>query len=205
MGRVTTGFSMSLDGFVAGPNDVPNNSLGDGGDALFKWYFSGDATQQVPSGNRVFKLTKEGADMIQEASQSVGVLVTARRTFDIAHAWGGKHPMNVPIVVLTHRVPQEWVNKPGSPFTFVTDGVASAIEMAKKIAGDKAVAVGAPSVVKQCLQAGLMDEIHIDLVPVLLFDGIPLFDHLGIQPVDMKIEEVNATAQVVHLTFRILK
>jgi hypothetical protein len=75
----------------------------------------------------VRKMSKEGADSIDEASQSAGVLVTARRTFDIAHAWGGKHPMNVPIVVVTHRVPQKWVNKPGSPFTFVTDGVESAI------------------------------------------------------------------------------
>ena len=204
MGKVTTGFSMSLDGFVAGPNDGPENSLGDGGDRLFKWYFSGDATHEVPSGNRAFKMSKDGADTIQEASQSAGVLVTARRTFDIAHAWGGKHPMNVPIVVVTHRVPQEWV-KPGSPFTFVTDGVASAIEKARQIAGDKAVAVGAPSVVKQCLQAGLMDEIHIDLIPTLLFGGIPLFDHLGIQPIDLEIVEVNATSQVIHLTFRVVK
>ncbi len=204
MGKVTTGFSMSLDGFVAGPNDSPENSLGDGGNRLFKWYFSGDATHEVPSGNRTFKMAKEGAELIQEASQAVGVLVTARRTFDIAHAWGGRHPMNVPMVVLTHRVPQEWV-KPGSPFTFVTDGVESAIEKAKQIAGDKNVAVGAPSVVKQCLQAGLLDEIHIDLVPALLFSGIPLFDHLGIQPMDLQIVEVNATAEVVHLTFRVAK
>ncbi len=149
-------------------------------------------------------MTQDGADMIQAAGQSAGALVTARRTFDIAQAWGGKHPMDVPIVVLTHRVPQEWV-KPGSPFTFVTDGVVSAIEKAKQIAGEKAVAVGAPSVVKQCLQAGLLDEIHIDLVPVLLFDGIQLFDHLGLKPVDMQIVEVNATGEVVHLTFRIIK
>jgi hypothetical protein len=87
-------------------------------------------------------------------------LVTARRTFDIAHAWGGKHPMNVPIVVLTHHIPQEWVDKPGSPFTFVTDGVESAIEKAWQIAREKNIVVGAPSVMKQCLQVGLMDEIH---------------------------------------------
>ncbi len=205
MGKVTTGFSMSLDGFVAGPNDSPDNALGDGGDRLFKWYFSGDATHEVPSGNRTFMMSKEGADMVREASQSAGVLVTARRTFDIAGAWGGKHPMDVPIVVVTHRVPQEWVNKPGSPFTFVTDGVASAIKKARQIAGDKTVVVGAPSVVKQCLQAGLMDEIHIDLIPTLLFSGVPLFDHLGIQPVDLQIEEVNATAEVIHITFRVIK
>ncbi len=204
MGKVTTGFSMSLDGFVAGPNDGPDNALGDGGDRLFQWYFSGDATHEVPSGNRTFKMSKDGADMVKEASQAAGVLVTARRTFDIAGAWGGRHPMDVPIVVLTHRVPQEWV-RPGSPFTFVTDGVESAIAKAREIAGDKTVVVGAPSVVKQCLQAGLMDEIHIDLIPTLLFGGIPLFDHLGIKPVDLQIVEANATAEVVHLTFRVIK
>ncbi len=205
MGKVTTGFSMSLDGFVAGPNDGPENGLGDGGDRLFKWYFSGKATHEVPSGTGTFKMSKDGADLIQEARQSAGVLVTARRTFDIAHAWGGKHPMDVPIVVLTHHVPREWVNKPGSPFTFVTDGLESAIKKAKQIAGDKAVVVGAPSVVKQCLQAGLMDEIHIDLIPTLLFGGISLFDHLGIHPVDLQIVEVNATAEVVHFTFSVIK
>ncbi|HUH96258.1 MAG TPA: dihydrofolate reductase family protein [Anaerolineales bacterium] len=205
MGKVTTGFSMSLDGFVAGPNDGPENSLGDGGDRLFEWYFSGDATHEVPSGNGVFKMSEEGAEMVQEASRSAGVLVTARRTFDIAHGWGGKHPMDVPIVVLTHRVPAEWADKPGSPFTFVTDGVASAIAKARQIAGDKAVVVGAPSVVKQCLQAGLMDEIHIDLIPTLLFDGIALFDHLGIGPVDLQIVEVNATGAVIHITFSVIK
>ncbi|MFZ1041081.1 MAG: dihydrofolate reductase family protein [Anaerolineales bacterium] len=205
MVKVTAGFSMSLDGFVAGPNDGPENSLGDGGDRLFKWYFSGDASYEVPSGNGSFMMSKDGADMVQEASQSAGVLVTARRTFDIARAWNGKHPMNVPIVVVTHDVPQEWINKPGSPFTFVTDGVVSAIEKAKQIAGGKSVVVGAPSVVKQCIQAGLMDEIHIDLIPTLLFGGISLFDHLGIQPVDLQIVEVNATAEVVHLTFRVIK
>jgi dihydrofolate reductase len=205
MVKVTTGFSMSLDGFVAGPNDGPENSLGDGGDRLFKWYFSGDATHEVPSGNGTFRMSKDGADMVQEASQSAGVLVTARRTFDIARAWGGKHPMNVPIVVVTHEVPREWINKPGSPFTFVTDGVVSAIEKARQIAGDKSVVVGAPSVVKQCLQAGLMDEIHIDLIPTLLFGGISLFDHLGIQPVDLQIVEVNATSEVIHITFRVIK
>ncbi|MGE5224759.1 MAG: dihydrofolate reductase family protein [Omnitrophica WOR_2 bacterium] len=196
MGKVTTGFSMSLDGFIAGPNDEV--------DRLFQWYFSGDATHEVASGNEVYKMSEEGAGMIQEASQVTGVLVTARRTFNIAHAWGGKHPLDVPVVVVTHRIPQEWV-KVGSPFTFVTDGIESAIEKAKQIAGDKTVAVGAPSVVQQCLQAGLLDEIHIDLVPVLLFNGIRLFDHLSIKPVDLEILEVTANLGVTHLTYRVVK
>ncbi len=204
MGKVTTGFSMSLDGYVAGPHDDPSNPLGDGGDRLFKWYFSGNANVEVPSGTGTFKMNQDAAEMVMEAGQSVGALVTARRTFDIAGAWGGKHPMNVPMVVLTHDIPQEWV-KPGSPFTFVTDGVEQAIEVARHIAGDKDVAVGAPSIVKQCLKAGLLNEIHIDLIPTLLFDGVSLFDHLGIQPVDLQLLEANATAEVVHLTYRVMK
>jgi len=196
MGKVTIGFSMSLDGFIAGPHDEV--------DRVFKWYFSGDTTHEVASGGQVFKMNEEGADRIQEGGQAAGVLVTARRTFDLAHAWGGKHPMNVPVVVVTHNVPQEWV-KAGSPFTFVTDGVESAIAKAKQIAGDKTVVIGAPSVVKQCLKAGLLDEIHIDLVPVLLFDGIPLFDHLGIDPVDLKIIEVSANPGIIHITYAVVK
>ena len=205
MGKVTSGFSISLDGFIAGPNDSPDNSLGDGGDRLFKWYFAGNADNEVLVGDHVMKMSGEGAGMIKEAAQAAGVLVTARRTFDIARAWGGRHPMNVPMVVLTHRIPQEWV-KEGSPFTFVTNGVESAIATAKKIAGEnKSVVVGAPSVVKQCLNAGLLDEIHIDLVPLLLGNGIRLFGELEIEPTDLKLEEANVSAGVVHLTFSVVR
>lgn len=196
MGKVTTGFSMSLDGFIAGPNDEV--------DRVFKWYFSGENNQEIASGNQVYKMSEEGADMIRGASQMVGVLVTARRTFDVAQAWGGKHPMNVPVVVVTHQIPSEW-DKPGTPFTFVTDGVVNAIKKASEIAGDKTVVLGAPSIVQQCLQAGLLDEIHIDLVPVLLFNGIRLFDHLGIAPADLEIMEVSANPNVIHLDFRVVK
>ncbi len=204
MGKVTTGFSMSLDGFVAGPNDNPENSLGDGGNRLFSWYFVGETPVEVPMGDQTMKMSKEGGEMVKEAAHAAGVLVTARRTFDIAHAWGGRHPMDVPMVVLTHRIPQEWV-KPGSPFTFVTDGVESAIEKAREIAGDKDVVVGAPSVVKQCLNAGLLDEIHIDLVPLLLGKGVRLFDSLDIHATDLKLEDINLSAGVVHMTFSVVK
>ncbi len=203
MGKVTTGFSMSLDGFVAGPNDSPDKPLGEGGDRLFKWY-SSNLESEVPLGEGMMKMSREGAELVQEAGRSAGVLVTARRTFDIANAWGGRHPMDVPIVVVTHSVPPEWANKE-SIFTFVTDGVESAIKKARQIAGDKDIVVGAPSVVKQCLKAGLMDEIHIDLIPVLLFGGVRLFDELGIAPVDMQIIEATANLGVAHITFRIIK
>ncbi len=203
MGKITTGFSMSLDGFVAGPNDTPERPLGEGGDRLFKWY-SSDLESEVPMGEGTMKMSREGADLVQEAARRAGVLVTARRTFEIANAWGGRHPMDVPVVVVTHTIPPEWENKK-SIFTFVTDGVGSAITKARQIAGDKDIVIGAPSVVKQCLKAGLMDEIHIDLIPVLLFDGIRLFDQLGIAPVDMKIVEASANPGVAHITFRVIK
>ena len=113
-------------------------------------------------------------------------------------------PLGVPTFVVTHSVPQEWVYE-GSPFTFVTDGLESAVEQARAVAGDKNVAVGAASIAQQCIRAGLLDEIHIDLVPVLLGDGIRLFDHLGAGPIELESTEVIEGAGVTHLTFRVVR
>jgi dihydrofolate reductase len=194
--KVIAGFSMSLDGFVADPDD--------GVDKVFKWYSAGGTDAEVMAGHGTFQMSREGAEFIEEAGQGAGVLVTARRTFDLAHAWGGKHPMDVPMVVVTHRVPEEWANREGSPFTFVTDGVPKAIEVARQIAGDKDVVVGAPSVTWQCLQLGLLDAINIDLVPVVLGRGIRLFDHLT-SPVELLVTEVSGNRHVTHITYQVLK
>jgi len=196
MGKVIAGFSMSLDGCVADATD--------GVEEVFKWYSAGGADAEVMAGDHAIKMSREAAESIEEAGKAAGVLVSARRTFDIANAWGGKHPMNVPVVVVTHTAPKEWVNRKGSPFTFVTDGVLSAIETAKKIAGDKTVVVGAPSVMQQCLQLGLLDEIHIDLAPVVLGKGIRLFDHLE-EPIELTVTEASGNAHVTHLTYRVVK
>ena len=112
--------------------------------------------------------------------------------------------MDVPVVVVTHTVPQEWV-KDGSPFIFVTDGVERAVDEAKRIAGDKHVAVGAASIAQQCLKAGLLDEIHIDLVPVLLGQGVRLFEHLGTEPRELETTRVIEAPGVTHLRFRVVK
>ena len=114
MSKVIAGFSMSLDGFVADPDD--------GIDQVFKWYSTGGTDAEVMAGDGTFEMSREDAEFIEEAGRGAGVLVTARRTFDLAHAWGGKHPMDVPMVVVTHRVPGEWANREGSPFTFVHRG-----------------------------------------------------------------------------------
>src|SRR5574342_620603 len=172
MGKIAAGFSMSLDGFIAGPGDDTSR--------VFAWMFSGDMDYKVSIGDQDvdLKLSAQSAEDYQERSQETGAIVSGRRMFDVAGAWGGKHPMNVPVVVVTHRIPQEWV-KEGSPFTFVTDGVESAIEKAKEIAGDKNIGVGGADIMRQCLKLGLLDEIGIDLVLVLLGRGVRLFEYLG--------------------------
>lgn len=112
--------------------------------------------------------------------------------------------MDVPVFVVCHSIPLEGV-KQGTPFTFVTDGVKGAIAKAKAVAGDKAVAVGTASIVQQGLKAGLIDEIHIDLAPVLLGKGVRLFAYLGIEPIGLESTQVVATPDVTHLTFRVVK
>ncbi len=198
MGQVITGVSMSLDGFIAGPNDDVQQ--------LFKWYFSGDTEIPVQGGRMVLRVSAKSAQVLEEAfspNAAIGAMVTGRRNFDVARAWGG-HPPFVPTIVVTHRVPQEWV-KEDSPFIFVTDGIESAIRQAKKAAGDKNVAVATASITQQCLEAGLLDGIHIDLVPLLLGDGIRLFDHLGAGPIELELTEVIDAPNVTHLTYRVVK
>jgi dihydrofolate reductase len=204
MGKVIVELSMSLDGFVAGPNDGPDNGLGDGGEALFKWYYSGDTAFPLPGTDMVFRISRASAELLQEEWGAIGAMVAGRRMFDIAHAWGGNPPGGGPCFIVTHTAPQEWL-KEGSPFTFVADGVESAIRQAKQAAGDKNVSVGSASIAQQCIKAGLLDEISIDLAPVLLGAGVRLFDHLGTQPVQLERTRVVEAPEVTHLRFRVVK
>lgn len=203
MGKVVFNITMSLDGFVAGPNDSPENGLGDGGEALFKWYFSGDTEIQISEGTPTLKVSSQSAKILKDAFATYGAGVWGRRTFDIAHAWGG-HPPGLPAFIVTHTVPQEWVYK-GSPFTFVTDGVESAIRQAKKAAGNKNVVLCTASILQQGLKAGLVDEIYIDVAPVLLGGGVRLFDHPGARPIELENIHVIEAPGVTHLGFRIIK
>jgi dihydrofolate reductase len=204
MGKVAVGLTMSLDGFIAGPNDGPGQPLGEGGMRLFDWYSSGDTDYELPGTEMVFRVSQQSAVLLREAHSKMGAFVTGRRTFDITNGWGGSPPLGVPTFVVTHTIPQDWVYE-GSPFTFVTDGVESAVEQAKAAAGDKVVAVGAASIAQQCIKAGLLDEIHVDLVPVLLGDGVRLFDHLGTGPIELESTSVIEAPGVTHLTFRVVK
>jgi dihydrofolate reductase len=204
MSKVIVELSMSLDGFVAGPNDGPENGLGDGGDRLFQWYYSGDTDFPLPGTDMVFKISRASAELLREEWDTLGAMVAGRRMFDIAHAWGGSPPGGGPCFIVTHTAPQEWL-KPGSPFTFVTDGVESAIRQAKQAAGGKNVAASSASIAQQCIKAGLLDEIRINLAPVLLGGGVRLFDRLGAAPIDLERTRVIEAPGVTHLRFRVVK
>ena len=203
MAKVVFNMTVSLDGFVAGPNDNPDNGLGDGGDALFNWYFSGDTEISISEGTPVLKVSRESAELLQQSFETYGAGVWGRKTFDIAHAWGG-HPPGTPCFIVTHNVPQEWVYE-GSPFTFVTDGVDGAIHRAQKAAGNKDVVICTASILQQALNLGLVDEIHVDVAPLLLGKGVRLFDHLDIEPITLERIRVIAAPGVTHFGYRVVK
>ncbi len=205
MGKVAMELSVSLDGFITGPNDGPENGLGDGGERLFAWFEAGDTPFQFQESDPTMHVSAASAAIMREDLPNYGALVTGRRTFDIAHAWGGNPPLGLPTFVLTHgNFPPEWT-QPGSPFTFVTDGLASAIEQAKAVAGEKNISVTAASLVQQAISLGLLDEININLVPVLLGSGRRLFDNLGDAPFDLQQVRVVETPSVTHLRYRVVK
>jgi dihydrofolate reductase len=204
MGRVAVGLTMSLDGFIAGPNDGPERPLGEGGKRLFEWYSGGDTEYELPGTGMVFRISPESVELLREVNERMGAFVTGRRTFDIANGWSGNPPLGIPTFVVTHSVPEEWVYE-GSPYTFVTNGVERAVELAKEAAGDMDVAVGAASVAQQCIRAGLLDEVHVNLAPVLLGGGVRLFEHLETTPIDLESTRVIEAPGVTHLTFRVVK
>jgi dihydrofolate reductase len=204
MGKVAVGLTMSLDGFIAGPNDGPERPLGEGGERLFEWYSGGDTEYELPGTGMVFRISPQSVELLREVNERMGAFVTGCRTFDIANGWGGNPPLGVPTFVVTHSVPEEWIYE-GSPYTFITDGVERAVELAKEVAGDRDVAVGAASIAQQCIRAGLLDEVHANLAPVLLGGGIRLFEHLGTTPIDLESTRVIEAPGVTHLTFRVVK
>ncbi|WP_328415938.1 dihydrofolate reductase family protein [Micromonospora sp. NBC_00389] len=196
MTKVTTGATMSLDGYIADPSHG-------GFEYLFQWYENGDVETPTATPELTFRTSAVSARHIRDLTERTGALVVGRRLFDMTNGWGGRHPLDVPVVVVTHSVPDGWEPENDS-FVFVTDGIESAIERAKTIAGDKEVGVNGGTIATQVIQAGLLDEVHVDLVPVLLGDGIPLFADLKIAPLQLHgpISVVEGTG-VTHLAYRV--
>jgi dihydrofolate reductase len=210
MARVMVDLSISLDGFIAGANDGLRQPLGEGGMRLFNWYFDGDTPSPhhrsaAGRGLRVppYSLSPGSAGVFEEIVESVGAIVTGRRTYDIAGAWSGNGPIpGRPLFVVTHHVPED-VPAGASEYTFVTDGVESAIAQARLAAGERYVGLMGSAVPQHCLRAGLVDEIQLHLVPVLLGAGVRLFDHLGAGQIELEPLRVVDSPGVTHLRYRI--
>jgi dihydrofolate reductase len=196
MTKVYTGASMSLDGYISGPAET-------GFDHLFKWYGNGDVEVPTAQPDMTMRMSAVSAEHFRNLIDMTGALVVGRRLFDLTSGWGGNHPMGGPVVVVTHSVPEGWPRE-DAPFSFVTDGIEHAIDEAKALAGDKAVGVNGGTIASQCLNAGLLDEIWIDLVPTLLGGGTPFFDQLQDAPVELEgpISFVEGT-DVTHLRYRV--
>jgi dihydrofolate reductase len=199
MGKVTTGATMSLDGYIAGPAES-------GFELLFQWYGNGEvelssASPDVPP----IRISAASAELIKPEWENTGALVVGRYLYDMTNAWGGRHPMDVTTVVLTHRRPEDRPDDDRN-FVFVTDGIEAAVARAKELAGNKNVGVNGGQMARQCLDAGLLDEVGVELVPVVLGGGKTLFGELGATPVQFEgpITVVEGTG-VTHLRYRVKK
>ena len=194
MTKVIALMSMSLDGYVADADD--------GVAEVFDWYFAGDVEVPTASGESgmTFSVSAPSADHLRSLVDETGAMLTGRRPFERAGGWDGPPPWDVPAFVVTHDVPDGW-SRSGSTVHFVTDGIESAVAQAKAAAGPKSVGVHGAQTIQQLLNAGLLDEIHIDLAAVLLGAGVRLFEHLANTPAVLGNPTVVAGVGVTHLRY----
>lgn len=193
MSEVIAIMSMSLDGFVAGPDDDVRQ--------VFDWYFgSGDVEVETGgSAPMTFTVSEASAGHLRTLTPQLGAVLTGRRTFEVAQGWGGNHAWG-PAFVVTHEVPDGWP-RPDSSVHFVTDGIESAVSRARDAAGGKAVGVHGADTIQQCLDAGLVDRLQIDVAALLLGSGVRLFDHLAGTPSVLGDPTVVAGVGVTHLSY----
>ena len=194
MAKVIADITMSLDGFVTGPDPDLEHGLGHGGEPLHTWAFSDDEVDQA---------------QLKEGSERSGAVVMGRRLFDIIDGPGGwnedigygaEHNAPPPVFVVTHEAPASW--RLGDRFHFVTDGVGAAVAAAREVAGDKDVVVmGGGEVIRQALDEGLLDELVLHIAPMLVGGGAPLFDGADLRELEQESVDVSTTA--VHVTYRV--
>jgi dihydrofolate reductase len=191
MANVIADMSMSLDGFVAGPNHEI--------DEVFSWMMAGDVEVETENPNIEIK-TDEASARELEYWSNIKALVIGRRTFDLAGGWGGTHPVGVPVWIPTHNPPDGWDD---APFTFVTEGVEAAVAGASEHAGDGVVGVAGPDIARQCLNAGILDAVRVSLVPYLIGAGIPYFAGLEGTPIRLSQPKVVEGRGVTHLHYEV--
>jgi dihydrofolate reductase len=195
MGATVLYMSMSLDGFIAGPNEGPGNGLGDGGDRLHEWIFAGPPTGEGGVPGRPSGVNGAVMDEVLET----GAVIAGRGTFEPAGGWGGDHHDGVPIFILS-RGPEDETRWP--LVTYVSD-VAEAMAAAKEAAGSRDVLVHGAGTAQLALAAGVLDEVQIHLVPVLLGEGRRLFENLGPEHIELEPTRVFEGEGVTHLRFRV--
>lgn len=204
--------SISLDGFIAGPNPSEADPLGEGGEQLHEWAFK-LAAWRKPHGREGGEVNASSAVM-EEVLSNVGATVMGRKMFGGGPGpwgddpwdgwWGDDPPFHTPVFVLTHHERESLEKEGGTTFTFVTDGIESALEQAKEAAGGKDISLGGGAeVAQQYLAAGLIDELDLNVVPVLLGGGTRLFDNLAGS--DLSLEQVRAIEApgVTHIKYRV--
>lgn len=194
MVKVLTHMCMSLDGFVAQPDDDPGE--------LFDWYWGGDVV--VPSAQETmsFSVDAASAPMLQELTSGCGALIAGRRLFDVTDGWGDNHPVGAPVVVVTHRPPPEDAAV-RFPRTTFTGSVDEAIDAAQQIAGDKFVTIASASIIQQAIDLGRVDELAISLIPVLFGTGIRYFGDLVGGHVMLEDPVVVQGTRALHLRYAV--
>lgn len=213
MGKVTADISMSLDGYIAGPNPTLKEPLGHRGEELHEWVFNLAAWRE-PHGMEGGE-TGPDNDIMKETTANVGAVIMGRKMFSGGEGpwdqdpnadawWGDTPPFHVPVFILTNHKREKVIKKGGTTFNFVTDGLESAFAQAKKSAGNKNISVaGGANVIQQIIQAGHLDELQIHMAPILLGGGTPLLVNLG----DTKFEKIRMidAPLVTHMKFRLTK
>jgi dihydrofolate reductase len=191
--------SMSLDGFITGPNEGPDNALGDGGHRLHEWVLPGGESDHQAA---VAKLSGVNRQVYDEF-MATGAVIAGRGTFEPAGGWGGDHHDGVPIYILSRHPAPDWAAD-WSNVHYVSD-LAAAVRDAKQAAGDTNVLVHGSAIAQRALGEGLLDELEIHLVPVLLGEGRRLFEHLGVEARELeRIRVLEGEGGVVHLRYRVV-
>ena len=213
MSRLRFQISMSLDGFIAGPNQSEEDPLGEGGMQLHEWVIR-LAAWRKPHGEEGGEVNVSNK-VLEESLENIGATVMGRNMFGGEGPWGedpwdgwwgDDPPFHTPVFIVTNHAREPVSKDGGTTFTFVTDGIGSALDQAREAAGGKDVALGGgANVAQQYLKAGLIDEVQIHLVPVLLGDGARLFDNLGDAEIRLECTRAVEAPGVTHLTYRVVR